>query len=109
MRLHYTNGWSAFEYLLASTFKSTTVLSGSLAPWPQLLDLDEELDFEHNERLARPPPAEPLIFATGHELGDCLFHESEERNERAIASKIFQRTLFDQLECTPQSKVQKGT
>ena len=96
-RLVYTNGWSMFEYIQATTFKPGTDLSGFIGPWPQLLDLDEELDFEHNERLARPPPSEPLVLAQGHELGDVLFYETAERNERAIASKMYQKTLFDQL------------
>lgn len=98
-RLHYTNGWSAFEYLLATTFKSGSDLSGFLGAWPQLLDLDEELDYEHNERVARPAPAEPLVLEQGHELGDVLFYEDAERNERAVASRIYQKTLFEQLGC----------
>ena len=35
-RLQFTNGWSAFEYLMATTFKSTTDLSGYTGPWPQV-------------------------------------------------------------------------
>ena len=44
---------------------------------PQLLDLSEDLDFEHNERVNRPPPAEPLVLSHGHELGDpcCVWRE----------------------------------
>jgi len=101
-RLHYTNGWSTFEYLMATTFKAGTDLSGYSGPWPQLLDLDEELDYEHNERLARPPPAEPLVLAEGHELGDVLFYQDEERNERAVASRMYQKSLFDILHTTPK-------
>jgi hypothetical protein len=101
-RLHYTNGWSAFEYMMATTFKATTDLSGFSGAWPQLLDLDEELDFEHNERLARPAPAEPMVLAPGHELGDVLFYEDGERNERSIASRMYQKTLFEQLGSSPR-------
>ena len=93
-RLTYTNGWSAFEYLLATVFKSTSDLSGYTGAWPQLLDLSEDLDFEHNERIHRPPPAEPLTFAKEHELGDSVFTHEEERK---VASGMYQATLFEML------------
>ena len=93
-RLTFTNGWSAAEYLMATTFKATTDLSGFLGPWPQLLDLSEELDFEHNERINRPPPAEPLVLIKEHELGDTVFHDE---SERKVASDIYQKGLFEQM------------
>jgi hypothetical protein len=77
-RLTYVNGWSSLEYLLATTFKASTDLSGYVGPWPQLLNLDVEMDFEHNERIQRPPPAEPLVLVKEHELGDCIFRDDEE-------------------------------
>jgi hypothetical protein len=96
-RLSYSNGWSAFEYLLSTTFKSSSDLSGYMGPWPQLLDLSEELDFEHNERVHRPPPAEPLVLDRGHELGEVIFVEEGDRNERRMASTLYQKCLFEML------------
>jgi len=94
-RLTYVNGWSSLEYLLATTFKASTDLSGYVGPWPQLLNLDVEMDFEHNERIQRPPPAEPLVLVKEHELGDCIFRDDEERQ---TASDMYQRSLFDVLQ-----------
>ena len=94
-RLSFSNGWSAFEYLLATIFKSTSDLSGYTGPWPQLLDLSEHLDFEHNERIHRPPPAEPLVLNREHELGESIFANDDERK---VASTMYQKTLFEMLQ-----------
>lgn len=93
-RLTFSNGWSAFEYLMGTVFKPTSDLSGYNGAWPQLLDLSEDFDFEHNERIHRPPPAEPLVFVKGHELGDCVFADE---GERKIASNLYQAALFETL------------
>ena len=96
-RLLYTNGWSAFEYIMATTFRASTDLSGYMGMWPQLLDLSEELDSDHNERCARPPPHEPLALDANHELGDTVFLSDGDRSERDVASKLYQKALFEML------------
>jgi len=107
-RLAFSNGWSAYEYLLATTFKEKSDLSGYTGAWPQLLDLSEDLDFEHNERIHRPPPAEPLVLMHEHELGDTLFRDDDERK---TCSDMYQRTLFETLASSPSltfAKLQWG-
>ena len=106
-RLLYTNGWSSFEYIMSTTFRASTDLSGYMGMWPQLLDLSEELDSDHNERCARPPPHEPLCLAAQHELGDCVFIQDGERDERDLATKLYQKALFEQLATTQRLTFQK--
>ena len=67
--------------------------------WPQLLNLADELDAEHNERVYRPPPAEPLCFVAEHEHGDCVYAGDEERE---VITKLFKSSLFEMLQSSPR-------
>jgi Ran GTPase-activating protein (RanGAP) involved in mRNA processing and transport len=93
----YTGGWAAAEHRLATLLKSTSDLSGYSGPWPQLLDLSEDIDSEHNERIHRPSPSEPLAFRTRHEFGTAAYVEGED--EREVVTHMYRDALVEMFTC----------
>jgi len=93
--LSYTNGWSIAEHRLATLLKSTSDLSGYAGPWPQLLDLSEDIDSEHNEQIHRPSPSEPLAFRPRHEFGAATYAEGED--EQKGVSDMWRESLLEML------------
>ncbi len=95
--LSYTGGWAIAEHRLATLLKSTSDLSGYSGPWPQLLDLSEDIDSEHNERIHRPSPSEPLAFRARHEFGTAAYAGGDD--ERKCVDDMYRDALLEMLAC----------